>query len=364
MITASGRQEKVRAIEAGADDFITKPLDQAELLARIRSLVRIKAYQDTVQAQTRELLEWNRTLEARVQQQVEQLERLDRLRRFLAPQVAELVISAGGEALLESHRREIAVVCAELRGFAALTETTEPEAVLEVLREFHATLGQVVFRHQGTLAHVSSSGLMVFFNDPLPCPNPAERSVRLAVALHTHIGQVKQSWHWRGYELGLGVGVALGYASVGKIGLEGRSEYGAVGPVTILATHLCNEAQSGQTLVADRVYGATRELVEAEPVGELRPKEFMRPVTAYDVRRLKEATASLEASVSALSPREREVAALVARGLTNHQVAEQLVVTEGTAAKHIENILGKLGFASRAQVAVWAVRQGLATGPD
>jgi DNA-binding NarL/FixJ family response regulator len=360
MITASGEEEKVRAIECGADDFIVKPLNRAELFARIRSLLRIKTYQDTVQAQAAKLAEWNDLLQARVQQQMSEVERLERLRRFLSPQIAELVI-AEGEEQLESHRREIVALRAQLRGFAGLTESSDPEWVLEVLRVFHAAVGKLIFNSQGTLTHFTAGGLMVIFNDPVPCEDAAERAVRLATEMHWCIGELQPAWRRVGLELGLGVGIAMGYATLGRIGFEGRYDYGAIGPVTMLADHLCAEAGTGQTLVSQRLYGAIREIVDGDAAGDILPREFLRPVTAFDVRGLKENGSPARA---ALSTREREVVALVARGFTNRQIAQQLLVTEATAAKHLENILGKLSFTSRAQVAAWAVGQGLATGPS
>jgi class 3 adenylate cyclase len=270
-------------------------------------------------------------------------------------------MSAGGEQVLESHRREVAMLCTELRGFGALAETGEPEAVLTVVREFHAAMGALAFQFEGTLAHLSGGGMVVLFNDPVSCSNPAERAVRLLLAMRAEMHQLQQDWRWQGVELGLAAGIALGYASVGKIGFEGRFEYGAIGQVSLLAAHLASEAQAGQILVADRVYGATRDLVDAQPVGETLPREFVRSVATFAIRDWKGAGSAADAGISALSPRERDVAALVARGLTNHQVAEELVVTGSTAAKHIENIFGKLGFSSRAQLAAWAVQQGLGT---
>jgi class 3 adenylate cyclase len=263
-------------------------------------------------------------------------------------------VISSGEEQLESHRREIAVVSGELRGFAGLTETADPESVLTVLREFHAAVGELLFRSDGTLGHFTGGGLMVFFNDPVPCDEPSRRAVELALDLHASVRTLQQSWRWLSHDLGFAAGIATGYATLGRVGFEGRYDYDAIGPVTILADHLCSQSQAGQTLVSQRVYGSVQDLVEVERVGELLPREFLRPVTAFNVRGLKE---SPSFASSSLSPREREVAALVARGLTNRQIAEQLVVTEATAAKHVENILGKLGFATRSQVAVWAVQQ-------
>ena len=283
MVTASGDQEKVRAIEAGADDFILKPFNHAELLARVKSLLRIKEYYDTIQAQAAELAELNRTLEARVQQQVDELERVGRLRRYLSPQLAELIISSGDESVLESHRREITVVFCDLRGFTAFAETTEPERVMEVLREYHAALGELIFRFEGTVERFAGDGVMVFFNDPLPCPDPAERAVRMAVAMRERVGELAVGWRKQEYELGFGVGIAIGYATLGRIGFEGRFDYAAIGTVTNQAARLCGEAGDGQILISQRVCAAAEALAEVEPVGDLSLKGFSRPLAAFNV---------------------------------------------------------------------------------
>ena len=192
MITASGEQEKVAAIEAGADDFIAKPFDQAELLARVGSLLRIKRYHDTIEAQAAELAAWNQQLEQRVQDQVEELERTGRLRRFLSPQLAELVVSSGDESFLTSHRREITVVFCDLRGFTAFAETVEPEDLMLVLSQYHTALGDLVHRFDGTLERFIGDGLMVIFNDPLPCPDAAQQAVRMAVAMRGRVAQLAE----------------------------------------------------------------------------------------------------------------------------------------------------------------------------
>jgi adenylate cyclase len=289
MVTALGAQEeKVKAIEAGADDFLTKPVNQLELLARVKSLLRIKEYHDTIQSQAVELAEWNRTLEERVQQQVQELERLTRLRRFLAPQLAELIASDEHEQVLESHRREVTVVFCDLRGFTAFSETSEPEEVMEVLREYHAALGELIFRFEGTLERFAGDGLMVFFNDPVPCPDPATRAVRMAAAMRQRVSGLTEIWRKRGHQLDFGVGIAQGYATLGKIGFEGRFDYAAIGTVTNLAARLCGEAAGGQILISQRVYAAVEALAVAEPVGELSLKGFVKPVPAYSICALKD----------------------------------------------------------------------------
>jgi adenylate cyclase len=283
MITASGDQERLLAIEAGADDFVAKPFDQAELLARVRSLLRIKRYHDTIEGQAAELAEWNRTLSQRVQEQVEQLERMGRLRRFLSPQLADLVVSSGDESFLDSHRRDITVVFCDLRAFTAFAETAEPEEVMGVLDDYYQALGDLVTRFEGTLERFTGDGLMVFFNDPLPCEDAPLRAVRMAVAMRNRIQGLAQGWARHGYDLALGVGVAQGYATLGRIGFEGRSDYTAIGTCTNLAARLCAEARPWQILLSPRVHAAVEEYVTSEPVGELTLRGFSRPVATFNV---------------------------------------------------------------------------------
>ncbi len=280
-------QERVKGIEAGADDFLTKPINQPELLARVRSLLRIKEMYDTIQAQAAQLTEWNKTLEERVQEQVAQLERLGRLKRFFSPQLAELIVAGGAEDPLKTHRREVTVVFLDLRGFTAFAETSEPEEVMGVLREYHAEMGKLILGHEGTLERFTGDGMMIFFNDPTPVPNPAERALRMAVAMRDRVAEMIVKWRKRGYDLDFGVGIAQGYATIGAIGFEGRWDYGAIGTVTNLAARLCGEAKPGQILISQRMVGTVEELVEVEPVGELSLKGFSRPVTTHNVLRLK-----------------------------------------------------------------------------
>jgi len=288
MVTAlDPAEERVKGIEAGADDFLTKPINQAELLARVKSLLRIKELHDTIQAQAAELADWNKTLALRVEEQVQQLQRLERLKRFFSPQLAELILSGDADDPLKTHRREITVVYLDLRGFTAFAETAEPEEVMGVLHEYHADMGKLILEHEGTLEHFAGDGIMIFFNDPLPVPNPAEQAIRMTLAMRERVKELTIKWRKLGYELEFGVGIAQGYATMGAIGFEGRWEYGAIGSVPNLAARLCGEAKPGEILVPQRLLGVVEELVEAEPVGELLLKGFHRPVTAYDIRRLK-----------------------------------------------------------------------------
>jgi adenylate cyclase len=286
MITASGHQEKKRAIEAGADDFVSKPFDQSELLARVASLARIKRYHDTITRQAAELAQWNAELEARVSTQLEELQRMKRLRRFLSPQVAELVINSGDDSFLVSHRREIVVVFCDLRGFTAFAESSEPEEVMGVLGEYHAALGELIFRYQGTLERFTGDGLMVFFNDPIPLDDPAQRAVAMALAMRDRVATLVEGWSRLGHDLGFGVGIAQGFATLGRIGYEGRFDYAAIGTVTNLAARLCGEADAGQVLVSQRVFSAVEDFAAGESVGALELKGFRRPIRAFGVFRM------------------------------------------------------------------------------
>ncbi len=290
MVTASGDEQKVKALEAGADDFLTKPVNQSELLARVASLARIKRYQDTIKRQATELTAWNQELESRVERQVSQLQRMSRLRRFLSPQLAELIVDSGDESFLASHRREIVVVFCDLRGFTPFAEASEPEEVMGVLEEYHHALGDLIFRFEGTLERFAGDGLMVFFNDPIACPDAPERAVRMAVAMRDRVGDVAQGWRKRGHALGFGVGIAQGYATLGRVGFEGRYDYAAIGTVTNLAARLCEAARDGQILVSERVHAAVEEVVAAEELAALTPKGFSRAVIPRNVLGLADTT--------------------------------------------------------------------------
>jgi class 3 adenylate cyclase/CheY-like chemotaxis protein len=290
MITAGGNQEKLESIDAGADDFVTKPiLDHSELLARVRSLLRVKRYHDTIERQAAELAAWNAELEDRVKAQVEDLERVGRLRRFLSPQLADLVVNSGDETLLDSHRREITVVFCDLRGFTPFAETNEPEEIMEVLNQYHAALGDLVFRFEGTLERFSGDGLNVFFNDPVPCEDPSHRAVRMAVAMRERTKGLAETWSRRGHDLALGVGIAQGFATLGRIGFEGRFDYAAIGSVTNLASRLCAEAKPWQILVSQKVQTACEEIVVSDLVGDLELRGFTKSVRTYLIRGINKA---------------------------------------------------------------------------
>ena len=288
MVTAKADPKDVVAgLEAGGDEYLTKPVDQIALVARVKSMLRIKELHDSVETLSAQRAEWNRTLEQRVQAQVAQLERLSRLKRFFSPQLAELIVDGGAEDPLLTHRREVTVVFLDLRGFTAFAETAEPEEVMGVLREYHAAMGALILAHEGTLERFAGDGMMVFFNDPVPVPDAPERAVRMVLAMRDRLGELGARWRKRGHELDIGIGIAQGFATIGAIGFEGRLDYGAVGTVTNLAARLCGEAKPGQILVSQRLLGAVEGLAEAESLGELSLKGFSKPVPAFNVVGLK-----------------------------------------------------------------------------
>jgi adenylate cyclase len=292
LLTAKAdRSDVVAGLDAGADDYLTKPLDQAALVARVRSMLRIKALHDKVQdqalqlaVQAEQLAEWNRALEARVAEQVTEIERISRLKRFLAPQVVDVIALSGNpDALLESHSAEVTVLFCDLRGFTAFTEAAAPDQVMKVLTEFHTTLGDLIHRYEGTLERFAGDGLLTLFNDPLPCPDHSERAVRLAIDMRTGLQSLAEAWRERGHELGFGIGIARGTATLGKIGFDRRFDYAAIGSVTNLASRLCDEAKSDQILVDQNVHAATENLFDVERLAPLTLKGFRRPVEAFAI---------------------------------------------------------------------------------
>ncbi|SEA72649.1 adenylate/guanylate cyclase domain-containing response regulator [Variovorax sp. YR216] len=281
-------RERVNGLNAGADDFLSKPIHQAELMARVRSLLRVKTLYDEVQRQRAELQTWNNTLEQRVAENVQQLERVGQLKRFFSPQLAEAILAGGADDPLKSHRREITVVFLDLRGFTAFTETADPEEVMAVLAQYHAAMGRLVIEHEGTLERFSGDGMMIFFNDPQPVPDAPMRALRMAVRMQREMVALCNQWSRRGYDLHMGVGIAQGFATLGGIGFDGRIDYGAIGTVTNLAARLCGEAAGGEILISQRVQGALQDLVPAgewrlEVAGELELKGFQRKVPAWRV---------------------------------------------------------------------------------
>ena len=288
MLTASEGAEKTRSIEAGADDFITKPFNRDELLTRIRSLLRIKRYHDTIKSQAVELRDLNLTLEKRVRTQLEQLERLQRLRRFLSPQLADAIVSSGDESILRSHRRQVAMIFVDLRGWTNFVDAVEPEELMRVLREFHDTIGGLVRRFDATVGFIEGDGVQLFFNDPIEVPDAALRAIRLGCTLRQEMAELTARWQRRGYDLDFGAGMALGYATCGEVGFEERSDYAAVGAVTNLASRLADEAAAGQILITQRLYAEVGDDVEVQSIGEFRLKGFQRPVAAFDVLGIRE----------------------------------------------------------------------------
>ncbi|HYO02981.1 MAG TPA: response regulator [Mycobacterium sp.] len=286
MITASGSEQRLAALEAGVDDFIPKPFDQSELLARVASLARIKRYHDTILRQADELAQWNTELENRVAQQVDELERAGRLRRFLSPQLADLVV--GDENLLQSHRREIVVVFCDLRNFTPFAEASEPEEVMGVLAEYHRAIGGLVHEYGATLERFTGDGIMAFFNDPVLQEDAAERAVRMSIGIRDAVKELAGQWLRKGHDLALGIGIAQGFATLGRIGFEDRFDYSAIGSVTNLSARLCGDAGPWQVLVTDRVLAATEHVAVSERVGDLKPKGFSRSVRVHDITALKE----------------------------------------------------------------------------
>jgi adenylate cyclase len=294
MVTAS-TTEKTKAIEAGADDLIGKPFDQDELLARVRSLLRIKRYHDTITTQAAELTELNRTLEERVDSQVQELERVRKLRRFLSPQLVDAIVSSGDDAILRSHRRRVAMLFADLRGWTSFVDAVEPEELTQVLGEFHRTIGGLVQRFDATVGFLEGDGVQLFFNDPHEIPDAPLQAVRLGCALREEMADLIPLWRKRGYDLDFGVGIALGHATCGEVGFEGRSDYAAIGAVTNLASRLADEAAGGQILITQRLHAEVEDDVEVEPVGELTLKGFRTPVPAFNVIAVREPAANVSA---------------------------------------------------------------------
>jgi adenylate cyclase len=288
LVTAkSDTKDIVVGLDAGADEYLTKPVDQAALMARVRSVLRLKALHDHVLAQAADLASWNRTLEQRVSAQVSEIEHIGRLKRFLPPQIVQLVVSSGHERLLESHRRDVTVFFCDLRGFTAFSEVAEPEEVMMVLREYHTALGRLVDRFEGTVERFTGDGLLVVFNDPMRCPDPCIRAVQMALEMRDEVARLSAKWSRSGHDVGFGIGIAHGYATLGTVGYEGRFQYSVTGKVANLASRLCDEAKNGQILVDINVFSAVEMHADVEFTEELALKGFSRPVKTFNVRRLK-----------------------------------------------------------------------------
>ena len=292
LVTAkSDIRDVVSGLDAGGDEYLTKPFEHAALTARVRSLLRVKELHDTVQhqatklqEQTEQLSSWNRLLEERVAEQLTEIERVGRLKRFLAPQVAQMIASSDlPDSVLASHRQEITVLFCDLRGFTNFTETSEPEEVMAVLRDYHENLGELIFRYEGTLERFLGDGIMIVFNDPIPCVDHTERAVRLALDMRERVNALGTQWRRKGHELGFGIGIATGFATVGQIGFQERREYTAIGSVINLASRLCDEAGTGQIVIPARVLASVDQSVKVKALGELTLKGFEKPLAAYDV---------------------------------------------------------------------------------
>lgn len=302
MVTAlDAAMERVQGLDAGADDFVSKPFSPPELLARVRALLRAKELHDTVQQQAAQLAEWNRTLEQRVAAQLAELERLARLKRFLPAHVAERVVAGDADDPLLSHRRAIVALFVELRGLTVFAETRAPDDVMTVLREHHADVAEVAAANDGTVERFGGDGTMIVFNDPVPQPDAAMRAVALGRTLVERSRRLVDRWAERGFELSVAVGIASGDATLGAVGVEGRSDYAALGAVTRLAIRLCEAAAANEVLVTQAVAGEVSARVACEPAGELALRGFLRPVPAFQVVR---------GAAAAAPPRETQHSAM------------------------------------------------------
>ena len=284
MVTAlADSADVVSGLDAGAVEYLTKPVDHVALMARVRSMLRVKDLQDTVHRQARDLAELNEKLEIRVREQVEKLERLGRLKRFFSPKLAEKLLGPEGEELLRSHRREITVVFCDLRGFTAFSNTVAPEEVMTVLGEYHALTGGLVTAFGGTLEHFAGDGMMVFFNDPVPVPDHTNQAVNMSDAMRNQMISLIAEWKTRGHRLGFGVGIDRGFATIGMIGFKDRIDYTAIGMVTNLASRLCDQAEDGQILVSEAVRDGAGKTVAIIPYREIEIKGISQPVSVLKV---------------------------------------------------------------------------------
>jgi adenylate cyclase len=297
LLDVTGERDAARRMQQKAYDMtLLQERLQAANAALLATQRELESSRDQVRAQAEELAVWNRTLEERVATQLSDLERMARLKRFLAPALAELIVSSGNERILESHRRDIAVLFCDLRGFTAFAESAEPEEVMALLHDYHQALVPLIQAFEGTLDRFVGDGLIVYFNDPLPCPNPAERAVRLSVAMRAAVAAISETWRRRDYEIGFGIGIAQGFATLGQIGVEGRFDYSAIGTVINTAARLCEAAKDGQILVTSRVAAAVGETAVVRDIGTLTIRGLKRPLAVSNVEGVR--TMELAASAS------------------------------------------------------------------
>ena len=283
-------QDEAKGLAMGGVDYVTKPIAPAIVLARVKTHLaaarharELESMVQKLEHQARELQALNQTLEQRVEKGIDQVKRLDRLKRFFSPSVVEVLLAGSADDPMKSRRRDVAAVFVDLRGFTAFTESSEPEDVLAVICEHHEAMGELVMAYGGTVERFAGDGIMVYFNDPVEVANPAGVAVRMAIDMQRRFTTLGEGWQSRGYALSMGIGIAQGFATIGAIGFEGRRDYGVIGTVSNLASRLCTEAQGGQILVSQRVHGAIRSFANVQPVGELDLKGFRRPMLAYSV---------------------------------------------------------------------------------
>jgi class 3 adenylate cyclase/CheY-like chemotaxis protein len=279
--------ERLKGIEAGADDFLSKPINQAELFARVRSLLRVKSLQDEVRRQADELKAWNAKLEQRVAEQVAQMERLSQLKRFFSPKIVDAIVNVGESSILAPHRREITYVFADLRGFTTFTDRSEPEEVQAVLHAYYATMGEIANAHDGTIDRFAGDGILIFFNDPFPVPEAGKRAAAMVLAMQARFAALRAQWQALGHDLDLGIGVAQGYATLGAFGFEGRQDYSAIGSVVNLADRLCKEALGGQILIDRRTRAGLGDAAEVDAAGPFALKGYPQPVPAFLLKALR-----------------------------------------------------------------------------
>jgi len=276
LLTAkASQQDKVAGLDAGADDYVTKPFDAIELLARVRAMMRLKEMHDT-------LAEWNRTLADTVKKQVADLERMARLKRYLSPQIAETILGEEHD-VFKTHRREITILFLDLRGFTAFSDNAEPEEVMEFLRHYHNEMGRLIFKYEGTLERFMGDGIVVIFNDPILCEEHTHKATRMAIEMRDRVKELRTTWRKKGYDLDLGVGFSAGYATLGTMGFEGRMDYGTVGNLPNLAARLCAEAKGGQILTDQKTMSRLEDAFEVEAVDELNLKGIHRPISAFNI---------------------------------------------------------------------------------